>query len=340
MYNFISKKSLKSALLIITAAVLFFSNAAGAEIYVKDMAGREVAVPDKVEKIVTTYKSATQFVLALRAGDRLTGVSLKSDKQPLFTALEPDIASLPVVGSKRKGLNMETILEAEPDLVILFPYGDGPELADRLKSHGVASIIINPESLTLIKKTTLLLGEALSQEEQADNIIDAYNKILKTVEHTAELPRSEKKIIYFGNSEITDTVGAEMLQTAVIEHAGGINPAAELKTGFIKISPENIIKWNPDLAVLSQFYKGDIDSILEDSRFSQVNAFKQGQIYRFPSSLEPWDFPSPSSYIAVVWLARTAYPEKFANLNYQKMVNEFYKTLYGKSFEEIGGEFQ
>jgi len=340
MLNFISKKSFKNILLIIITAVLIFSTAAGAEITVTDMAGRKVAVPDKVEKIVTTYKSATQFILALRAGDRLTGVSLKSGQQPLFTALEPDIASLPEVGSKRKGLNMETILGADPDLVILFPYGDGPELADRLKSHGVASIIINPESLALIKETTLLLGEAIGEEEQADNIIDEYNKILKTVEHTAELPKSEKKIIYFGNSEITDTVGAEMLQTAVIEHAGGINPAAELKTGFVKTSAENIIKWNPDLAVVSQFYKGDIDSILEDSRFSQINAFKEGQVYRFPSSLEPWDFPSPSSYIAVVWLAKTAYPEKFANLNYQKMVNEFYKTLYGKSFEEIGGEFK
>ncbi|MGM0601764.1 MAG: ABC transporter substrate-binding protein [Bacillota bacterium] len=339
MFSFALRKYIKKALLIFIATAVIFSPAVSAENTVTDMVGRKVVVPDDVKKIVTTYKSATQFVLALRAGDRLTGVSVKSAQQPLFTALQPNISSLPEVGSKRKGLNLETILETDPDLVILFPYGDGPEIAGKLKEHGVASLIINPESLGLIRETTRLLGEVLDQKEQADNIIGAYDSILESVKHTAELPQKEKKVIYFGNSEFTDTVGAEMLQTAVIEHAGGINPAADLKAGFIKASAENIIEWNPDLAVVSQFYREDINSLLEDSRFKHISAFKEDEIYRFPSSLEPWDFPSPSSYIAVIWLAKTAYPEKFKDLDYKKTVNEFYKTLYGMSFEKIGGEF-
>lgn len=339
MLNFALGKLLKKILLILFITVIIFSTNVQADRIVKDMVGREVNLPDNVERIVTTYKSATQFVLALGAGDKMVGASVKSASQPLFTSLKADIADLPEVGSKRKGLNLETILETDPDLVILFPYGDGPEIAAKLKTHNIASIIIKPESLELIKETTSLLGEVLNKKEQAKNIIDAYDNIIELVKVTSKLKTEDKKTIYFANSEFTDTVGEKMLQTAVIDYAGGINPAAQLKKGFVKVSAEKIISWNPDIVVVSQFFRESIESLQKENKFSHIKAFREKNIYRFPSNLEPWDFPSPSSYISVLWLAKTAYPEKYRDIEYEEVVNEFYNTLYGMTFEELGGEF-
>jgi iron complex transport system substrate-binding protein len=135
-------------------------------------------------------------------------------------------------------------------------------------------------------------------------------------------------------------VGKNMMQTALIEKAGGINPAAQLKSGFVSVSTENIIEWNPDLIVVSQYFSEDLENIKSDPKYQSLNAVKNDEVHRFPSALEPWDFPSPSSYIAQLWLAVKAYPEIYQDLDYQKEVNQFYNTLYGKSFEELGGSFE
>jgi len=304
-----------------------------------DMMGRKITVPEKVNRVVTTYKSATQFVLALNAGDKLVGVSVKTDKQPLFVNLKPELAELPQVGSKRNGINLETTISTDPDLVILYPHRDAVETADKLEKQGIAALIINPESLSQIRETTELLGKVLSKEEKAAEVLSAYDRVNKLTEKTANLPESEKKKIYFANSEFTDSVGAEMMQTALIKKAGGINPAAELKSGFITVSPENILAWNPQLVVVSQYFNSDLDKLSQENKYQNTAAFKNNEIYRVPSKLEPWDFPSPSSFIAQLWLAQKAYPKEYEDLNYQKEVNDFYQTLYGKTFEELGGEF-
>ena len=304
-----------------------------------DMMGRKITVPDEINRVVTTYKSATQFVLALNAGDKLVGVSVKTDKQPLFVSLQPELAELPQVGSKRNGINLETILNVKPDLVILYPHRDAVETAEKLEEQGVTVLIINPESLSQIRETTELLGKILNKEEQAAEVLKAYAEIDSLTAKTAELAESEKKKIYFANSEFTDSVGKGMMQTALIKNAGGINPAAELKSGFITVSPENIIDWNPELVIVSQYFNGDLDKLSQENKYKNISAFKNNELYRVPSKLEPWDFPSPSAFIAQLWLAKKAYPAEYQDLNYQNKVNDFYQTLYGRTFEELGGEF-
>ncbi len=44
------------------------------------MMGRKVMLPAQVERLVTTYKPATQFVLSLQAGERLKAVPIQTEK--------------------------------------------------------------------------------------------------------------------------------------------------------------------------------------------------------------------------------------------------------------------
>ncbi len=338
--NYLRQKNYLTVLLITLLLLISTALSVSAEREFTDMVGRKVILDDEINSVVTTYKPATQFMLSLGAGDKISAVSLKTDKQKLFVELEPRLAELPQVGSKRNGVNIETIASVNPDLVILYPHRDAEETAEKLKLQGIETVIINPESLELIKETTVLLGEILNKEEQAENVIAAYNRIDSLTERTAGLDEDQKKSIYFANSEFTDTVGADMMQTALIENAGAVNPAADLKAGFLTVSPENIIEWNPDLIAVSQYYKGNIEEIMNSSEYQSLNAVQNGDVYRFPSQLEPWDFPSPSSYIAQLWLAVNSYPEYYNDVDYREEVNKFYNTLYGKNFEQLGGEFE
>lgn len=328
----------KNKVIIILTLVLVFSLISGASVFasktVTDMAGREVTVPDEVNRVVTTYRSATQFVFCLGAQDRLVASDLSFEKISLFQKLYEG-EKIPNVGSKRHGLNLEQIIEVEPDLVILFPYNDGPKVAEKLEEFDIASLIIVPESYEQIKETTRILGKALGVEKRADEVIGQYNRILDIVQRTNDIVN--KKEVYFANSDLFDTVGKNMLQTSMIELAGGINPAKEVKSGFIKTSLEELIEWNPEYIVVSQYYSGTVEDLMNRPELNSLKAVKNENIYRFPSKVEPWDFPSPSSYLGIVWLAEKLYPERFSDINVEEVVNQYYQTLYNKSYQELGG---
>ena len=326
-------KKLTLLFIFILVFSVSISTTAFAEKIVTDMAGRKVEVPDEVNKIVTTYRSATQFVFCLGVQDRLAASDLSFEKVSLFRKLY-DGEDLPNVGSKNRGINIEQILEVDPDLVILFPHNIGPEVAKRLKDYDIASVIIKPESYEQIKETTQILGKAIGVEERAKNVINQYDKIINIVDSR---DIEDKKKVYFANSELLDTVGEGMLQTSMIELAGGINPAKDVKSGFIKTSLEELLKWNPDYIVVSQYYSGSVEELLNRPELQQLKAIKNENVYRFPSKVEPWDFPSPSSYLGIVWLAEKLYPEKYEDINVEQVVEEYYNTLYDKSYKELGG---
>ncbi|MFO7814163.1 MAG: ABC transporter substrate-binding protein [Halanaerobiales bacterium] len=327
-----TKKTTIFLVLILVFSLAISSSAFAGEI-VTDMADREVEVPEEVNRIVTTYRSATQFIFCLGVQDRLVASDLSFEKVSLFRKLY-DGEKLPNVGSKNRGINIEQILEVDPDLVILFPHNVGPEVAKKLKDYDIASVIINPESYQQIKETTKILGKAIGVEERAQKVINQYEQIIDIVDSR---DIEDKKKVYFANSELLDTVGEDMLQTSMIELAGGINPAKEAKSGFIKTSLEELLKWNPDHIVVSQYYSGSVEELLNRSELQELKAVKNENVYRFPSQVEPWDFPSPSSYLGIVWLAEKIYPEKYEDIDVNKVVEEYYEALYDKSYEDLGG---
>ncbi len=230
----LKKKRKISLLLIFTLSFTFILtvNLNAQEQTVVDMVGREVNIPEKVERVITTYTPATQFVMALRADDRLVSGSSGLPNQKIFTKINPEIDKLPNVGSKNKGVNIESIMELNPDLVIMFPHGDGIDSADRLKKLGIATIVINPESFDQIKETIQLLGKTLNTKKQAERVLAQYEKIEELAKRTNDIAEENRKKVYFANSEFLDTVGENILQTDLIEMAGGINPAKKVKKGF------------------------------------------------------------------------------------------------------------
>lgn len=305
---------------------------------VVDMVGRKVELPAEVKRLVTTYTPATQFVMALGADDRLVSGSSGMNNQKLFKLINPELRNLKSVGSKNKGLNLETIMELKPDLVIVFPHNDGVKSADRLKELGIPALVINPESFKEIRKTNLLLGKALNLKKEAAKIDQQYQKISNIVKRTNQIPESKKKKVYFANSEFLDTVGENILQTDLIELAGGINPAKDAKKGFIRASAEEVIKWNPDLVMVSQFFRKDLEELKRSPKYQATAAFKNDEIYRIPSKLEPWDYPSPSSSLLTAWLAFKLYPAEYSDLDFKKIADDFYLSLYGRTYTELNGE--
>jgi iron complex transport system substrate-binding protein len=304
-----------------------------------DMAGRRVIIKDPVDKIVTTFKPASLCVLSLGLAHKLVGIDNSSRLDRMQQAVFPGVVNVTGVGTKTMGINFETLVSLKPDLVILYSQKDGLALADRLNAMKIPSIVIMPETFDSIKQSLRVIALAaggtdkpLFVEHQMDRVLDV------VAQRLAGLRDAVKKTGYFASARgIFSTTTGNMLQDEIFSKAGVRNVSGHLTGYFQDISPEQLVKWNPDIMVLSQHMKKSDTHRLFGKALKDITAVSRDQVYRCPSSLAPWDFPSPLSVLASLWLARKAYPERFSDVETGELVDAFHHHLFGKTLTQMGG---
>ena len=304
-----------------------------------DQAGRRVEIPGVTNKIVTTFKPATLCVLALRLAPRLIGVDTSSKQDKLSKAVFPGITRVAGVGNKSMGINFETLVSLEPDLVILYSQKDGLQMADRLAALGIPAIVILPETFETIQTSLALIARAVGEETPLPAVARHMDLILDLIRNRLKnLPPKERKTGYFASSRgIFSTTTGNMIQHEIFTTAGIDNVSGSLAGYFQDISPEQLFRWNPDIMVLSRHMKRTETTRLANKALSQVSAISTDRVYRCPSSLSPWDFPSPLSVLASLWLAKRVYPTYFSDIDLADTVNDFHKALFGKTLDQMGG---
>ncbi len=325
-----------SCILFLLSGVNFTATAART---VTDMAGREVTFEKPVTRIISSFKPATVCLFSLELQGYLVGIDNSSKRDRLNLAVYPETAEITAVGSKSSGLNFETIVSLSPQLVILYLQKDGLVLADRLEKIGIKSIVILPESYCSIKETLTLIAEAVGEPQRATKAITAIDQMLTLVDNRiSSLQPDERKTAYFASPRgIFSTATGNMLQDEIFTHAGVNNVAHDLRGYFQDVSPEQFLSWNPDIVILSQrLGKHDLEGF-NNPALHLVQAILDQAIYRCPSDISPWDFPSPLSVLASLWIAGKAYPHLFTQAEIKQEINRFHKQLFNKTLDDIGG---
>jgi iron complex transport system substrate-binding protein len=175
--------------------------------------------------------------------------------------------------------------------------------------------------------------------QRLETINQQMNQVLRKVtERVAEIPVDKRKTAYFASSQgIFTTTTGNMLQHEIFTRAGLINVSGSLTGYFQAVSPEQLVRWNPDIIVLSQHLNKGESRKLSDPVLKTLSAVAARQVFRCPSNISPWDFPSPLSVLATVWMAQKAYPEIFHDVDLQKKADQFHHTLFGKTMTQMGG---
>jgi iron complex transport system substrate-binding protein len=306
---------------------------------VTDMAGRRVVLKRAVKRIVTTFKPATLSVFALGLQKRIVGIDSSAKRDRLLQALLPEVGELTGVGSKSTGINFETVVSLAPDLVILYAQKDGIELAGRLTLMQIPSIIILPESFASINTSLEIIAAAAGAAEHLAEIRENMEAVLALVDKRVRKlsPGKRKTGCFVSPRGLFSTATGNMLQDEIFTRAGIINVAHDLNGYFQDISPEQFILWNPDMVIFSQHLHQQVARRLNDPALQQVTAVKNRAVYRFPCDLAPWDFPSPLAVLGTLWLAQKSYPQLFADIDINHIIDDFHQRLFGKTLTSMHG---
>ena len=291
-----------------------------------DMAGREVEIPENVESVALIYGVVTSYIAALGKADKLAAVVSFGD---FFRMVHPVFETVGTVG--RGQVDMEALAQLNPDLFI--HRASDLKTLSAVQELGIPAIGITAENQEDITDTLSLLGKALGAGDRADELIAYYDRMIdKARELSRDIPMAKRKSAIVMGSRIGSVANGAMLQSFMIETAGGVNRAKDVVSAerWPVVGTETIFGWNPDFIFItnnrSSGYR--VETLMTDPAWANLTAVKERQVYLVPSDLDSWEFPGISSALGALWMLSAMYPDKLDMEQIDALAKEFYKKVY------------
>ncbi|WP_018395690.1 iron-siderophore ABC transporter substrate-binding protein [Bacillus sp. 37MA] len=120
------------------------------------------------KKVVTLYQGATDA--AVEMGVKPVGVVESWLEQPIYNYLKEDLDGVQIVGQETQP-NLEEIAKLEPDLIIASKLRH-EEIYEQLSQ--IAPTVVH-ETVFDFKGTVEMMGEAMNQEEKANELLSAWD---------------------------------------------------------------------------------------------------------------------------------------------------------------------
>lgn len=325
------KRAIASVLACLAAAAAVSAQA----VTVVDALGRSVTLDKPAEKIIGTHNPSLNTGIVLGGGDRyLAGFGNKKMADRLYDFVMADYAGIPQIGMGAT-INLETVAKLGPGVVAILPERFKGQV-DEYAKVGVKAIVAlpNQESFDGIKNSLLIVGKALGADGRAQEIAAFIDGRVGQAKALSAKAAKRPSVLFLGSKSPFSVATSSMIQTDIIEMAGGTNAVAgvDVKGAFADVNLERIIAWNPEVIWVPAYASYTVESILADPKWRDVRAVKANAVYRFPSSLEPWDYPTASAALGLCWGLYSLHPELFSLAELQAQSDAFYALVYGKKF--------
>ena len=263
--------------LFVTAFVFSINTLeANSEVEVRDDEGTLITLKTPAQRIVSLAPSLTELIYAAGAFEKLVGVAEYSD-------FPPAAKELPIVG-RFDILDIERIVQLNPDLVVAWQSGNPRTSVNRLRKLGLPVYIAEPKSLASIpfhiERLALLAGTKLRAEES----INGFRQKLKAL-HNQFSHQSPVTTFYQVWDVPLITAGGNELIDDIIRLCGGRNVFANIKRVAPKVSREAVLERNPEVIIASGM---DIErpEWLDDwLRWPSINAVANNNLFFVPPEL-------------------------------------------------------
>lgn len=306
------------------------------ERYFTDSAGREVALPGEITRIVPS-SSLSQAVLFAIAPDMLVGLASRWSASA-EGIIDGQYLDLPYFGSlyASADLNVEELALTGPELIIDIgePKDSAEEDLDALQAQtGIPAVYLSA-TLAGMPETYRALGELLGREERGEELAQfcerVYDRASLIMERVGE---NKVRALYVTGSEGLNVVAqgsyhAELLDMLTENLAVVENPTS--KGSGNAVTMEQIVLWNPDFVLFAPDSIYDSAEVL--SPWNQVSAIAGGNYVRVPDAPMNWMGmpPSVQRYLGLIWLPAELYPE-YCDCDYDVKgeIMEFYRLFFG-----------
>lgn len=295
---------------------------------VTDMAGRTLNV-SSVERIVSLNSEALEITYLLGEGKKVVGAGTWSRQDVLLPKLY-NFSEIEDVGTASRP-NVERIIALKPDIVFTYYCGRGhgyetpKEIVEKLESagipvFGICIAVIRQAEWAQYYEMIEMIGNVLGKEREAKDL-SGYLRKLKD-EFEANASKVEKKRVVYTWSEPNRIAGNSTITHVTIELAGGLNIGGELAEPYATVSPEFIVEKNPEIWLIWHLAKYNASDIIKDPRFRDVDAVKNGRVYKEPDFGSNWN--PVRAHLYLLWHGKIFHGIPDFDLKAEEICRKFY----------------
>lgn len=301
---------------------------------ITDMAGRQVTVPQQIDKAFSTSATGSIALYALEPSLLIGWNYDFNDAEKAY--ILPEYQSLKSYGQGDQ-INYEALIAADPDVLIVFGTISDAAVADAdsLQAQTGLPVVMVDGSLKNTVSMFEFMGELFDLKDKAAALSQYADKAMQFAEG---LEGKGSVRTYFGNGQDsleTAPVGSPHAELFEIVGADNVAVLEEAAAARVSISAEQLIAWDPDIIIVNGEPKTNYSSgaaagdILDNPDYATLKAVREERVYGIPKYPFAWFDRPPgcNRIIGVMWLASVLYPDQ-CDYDIKEETKEFYNLYY------------
>lgn len=300
---------------------------------IRDLAGREVALPARLEKVLPTGNPAAAAIYCI-APDRLMGWP-----EPIPGQTAPISAHLPEVprlNAYELEKSVRAVRAAAPDLVLDF--GNCGEafvrFADGLQAETGIPVAIVDGHLARTDDALSLLGRLFDVPERTEELSRTWHRVSAGVNDALARRKSVPRVHYAIGARGEKTVRRDSIHLEGLDMLGAEN-VAEVAAGIggrVRVDPRDVARWDPDMILtIDPAFHANAATL---DVWGDMRAVRAGRVYLAPAPILSWfDFPpSLNRVIGLPWLARLFHGDVYQG-DLMEEAQVFHRLFYAADIE-------
>lgn len=313
---------------------------------VTDLQGRTVELPGKVERVASLGTAARMMTYA-GCADKIVGCSdLEKQGQPGMPYAYVNKANFEKCTSISSGGSGDTIYdEALITLApeVIFYFGADKEKLNALQEKtqipvvGLFAKSFNDEAFY---KSLKLIGEIMGTEEQADKVVSSIQGWVEDLNNrTKDIPDDKKPTVYtaalgFRGPHGFDGTSANFPPFMAVNAKNVVDETGE--KGTVLIDLEKVTEWDPEYVFLNPSSMNLVNEnyAVNSAFYENLRAVKEEKVY----SLVSYNYNATNQELAIVdayFVGSTIFPDKFADVDFNKKAEEIFETMVGMKYLDI-----
>ena len=295
---------------IIIFIFVFSCNYNNSSSQIKDRAGNEIKIPERIDKIICLSPSITEILIDI--GEAYKIISVDSYSKEILEKNNIDYSEMQIFDMMNP--NAEKIISINPDIIFVntFSVFSGKSSIDVIKSLGLTvAVIPNSDTLAGIEDDIYFLGEVLKLKDKAEEIVFEMKENIEKIKSIGD-KIEDKKSIYFEIGAMPNlySFGTNVYLDDMINIIGAKN-IFEDRNSWIAVSEESVLSANPDIIFTSVDYiDNPVSEILNRHAWQNIKAIQKKQVYFIPSS----SLPNHNIIKSLVLMAKSIYPNEYKEL--------------------------
>lgn len=302
-------------------------DAAGESITVIDDAGRTVTLDGPIRTAVVANRYNSELIRAMGNIEQVVAVDTNTAQDRAYwSRFDPEN----VIGKGQKELNLEKIIEIDPEVLILPRNGNVEEYAAKLAPAGIQVLTVTGWDNENLEGQLEILGTAFGNEQGAQDVADFFTSTQAAVDERVGAAQPKKTVYWeYGDPYTTAIPGTSNDGWhQMIVKAGGVNIFGDPALQGSTVDPEAILRANPDLVLKTTsggalkntgVYTPPADGefariggeMTERSGWSELTAVRSGNVHLMTG----FSGGGLGKVIGTVYLASWLYPEEMSDVD-------------------------